>query len=67
MERSFICADCQALVWDFSGDPDMSRDKCYNCTFVRRIADSPEQEAELRELLGCELQEPEVSDDNPGV
>lgn len=64
MEHSFRCVDCQALVYDFSGDVDVSRDKCYNCMFVMRVADSAEQEAALRKTLNCERREP---DDNSGV
>lgn len=59
MERSFVCADCQAMVHDFSGDLDLSRDKCYNCLFVTRVADSAEHEAELRRVLNCERREPD--------
>lgn len=53
--RVFICADCQAHTVSWGGDP--SRDCCYNCTFVRRVCDTPEQEAEMRKILGCERQE----------
>lgn len=64
MERNFVCVDCQAMVFDFSGDADVLRDKCYNCTFVSRVADSAEHEAELRRVLGCERRE---RDGNCGV
>lgn len=59
----FVCADCNAHVFSYSGDT--SRDRCYNCAFIKRVADTPEQEAELRKLLGCEWQE--RSDDHSGV
>ena len=64
MERSFVCRDCQSQVFDFSGDKDMSRDLCYNCMFVMRVAHSAEQEAELRKLLDCERRGPDA---NSGV
>lgn len=64
MERSFVCVDCQSLVFDYSGDEKSSRDKCYNCVFVSRVAHDAVQEAQLRKLLDCERREP---DDHSGV
>lgn len=65
MEHNFVCVDCQSMVHIFDYDTiDMSRNKCYNCMFVTRVAGSAEQEAELRRVLDCERREP---DDNPGV
>ena len=64
MERSFVCADCQSMVFDYSGDKDASRDRCYNCIFVMRVAGGVEQEAELRKILDCERRE---RDDHSGV
>lgn len=63
--REFICVGCNAQVFSYSDVSD--RDRCYNCTFILRVAESAEQEAELRKLLGCEWQEREDSDDNSGV
>jgi hypothetical protein len=63
----FICIDCNAHVFVYSGDSGVVRERCYNCAFIRRVADSPEQEAELRKVLGCERQEREAEDDNSGV
>jgi hypothetical protein len=64
--REFICVGCNSTVFTFS-DSEPERDRCYNCTFIKRVADTPEQEAELRKLLDCEWQEREDSDDNSGV
>lgn len=64
-EYDFVCVDCGAVVFDYSGDEHL-RDRCYNCMFVTRVSTSPEQEAHLRSLLGCELKKAE-SNDNPGV
>jgi hypothetical protein len=64
LPREFVCVGCNARVFSYSDDA--SRDHCYNCTFVLRVADTPEQEAELRKLLGCEWQEAE-DDDHSGV
>jgi hypothetical protein len=63
--REFTCIGCNARVFSYSDISD--RDRCYNCTFIKRVADTPQQEAELRKLLGCEWQEREDSDDNSGV
>lgn len=53
--HQFVCRDCNADVVSW-GD-DQSRDLCYNCTFIRRVCDTPEQKAEMRKLLGCEWQD----------
>ena len=58
--HEFICVGCNADVYSYGGVSD--RDRCYNCTFVLRVAETPEQEAELRKLLGCEWQEREDGD-----
>lgn len=60
--HQFVCLDCNAHVVVWGGDA--SRDRCYNCTFIRRVCDTPEQVAEMRKTLGCEWQD---RDDNPGV
>lgn len=60
VERSFVCRDCQSLVYDWSGDPEPLRDKCYNCMFVTRVSHDAEQEARLRKLLDCERREPDA-------
>ena len=65
LPREFICVGCNAHVFSYSDNSE--RDRCYNCAFIKRVADTPEQEAELRKLLGCEWQEREDSDDNSGV
>ena len=64
LPREFVCVDCNAMVFSYSDDT--GRDRCYNCTFIKRVADTPEQEAELRKLLDCEWQERE-DDDHSGV
>jgi hypothetical protein len=64
--REFICEDCNVQVFSYS-DEARERTRCYNCAFIKRVADTPEQEKELRALLGCERQEREDSDDNSGV
>lgn len=63
--HEFICVGCNATVFSYVGDD--KRDRCYNCSFVARVADTPEQEAELRKVLGCEWQEREDGDGNSGV
>lgn len=50
--HQFVCADCNIDVVVWGGDA--SRDLCYNCTFIRRVCDTPEQQAEMRKVLGCE-------------
>jgi hypothetical protein len=65
LPREFVCSDCNCHVYSYSEEP--QRERCYNCAFIKRVADSPEQEAELRKVLGCERQEREDSDDNSGV
>ena len=64
MEREFVCRDCQAMVYDFAGDPETLRDRCYNCMFVMRVSHDAEQEARLRKILNCERREPDA---NSGV
>lgn len=51
----FVCADCGAHVWDFSGAP-VQRSRCSNCQYVRSLNLPPDEETELREMLGVELQ-----------
>lgn len=54
--REFICVDCKAHVYNYGGGEDRG-DRCYNCYFIRNLELSPDKEAELREVLGCELVE----------
>jgi hypothetical protein len=63
--REFICVGCNSTVFSYGGDA--GRDRCYNCTFVKRVAETAEQEAELRKLLGCEWEEREDRDGHSGV
>lgn len=55
--HEFVCLDCNAHVVTWGGNRE--RDRCYNCTFVRRVCDTPEERAEMRKILGCELYERE--------
>lgn len=52
--HEFVCIDCGFYVVSWGGDK--LRDRCYNCSFIRRVCDTPEQEAEMRKVLGCERQ-----------
>lgn len=60
VERSFVCKDCQSMVYDWTGDVEPLRDRCYNCMFVMRVSHDAEQETHLRKLLDCERREPDV-------
>jgi hypothetical protein len=55
--HEFVCADCKVDVFCWSGP--VAPTRCAPCETVRDIKArdrmSPEAEAELRELLGCEL------------
>lgn len=55
MPHEFVCVSCNSDVISY-GDDD-KRVRCYNCSFIQRVAESPEQEAKLRKLLGCEWEE----------
>ncbi|HEX3520798.1 MAG TPA: hypothetical protein VHT52_01770 [Stellaceae bacterium] len=62
--HEFVCADCKADVFSFGGAPDETR--CVGCETVRELMPmSPEKEAELRDLLGCQL--PKDDADDPPV
>jgi hypothetical protein len=55
--HEFVCADCKSDVFSFGGIGTETR--CASCETVRDIKArdvmSPEAEAELRKILGCEL------------
>jgi hypothetical protein len=55
--HEFICADCKSTVFSYGG-PD-TQTRCANCEVVAEMREerglTPEDEAELRKLLGCEL------------
>lgn len=53
--HQFVCRDCNTDVVSWGSDP--LRETCYNCQFIRRVCDTPEQKAEMRKMLGCEWQE----------
>ena len=61
--HEFVCADCKADVFSFGGEPEATR--CASCEVVQELKArdgmSPEAEAELRELLGCQI--PRGNDD----
>jgi hypothetical protein len=55
--HEFVCADCKSNVFSYGGlDP---QTRCASCEVVAELREerglSPEDEAELRKLLGCEL------------
>jgi hypothetical protein len=60
--HEFVCADCKADVFSFSER--MKPPYCASCEMVRdlkaRDGMSPEAEAELRELLGCQISKEEA-------
>jgi hypothetical protein len=53
----FVCADCKSNVFSYGG-PDTST-RCASCEVVVELREerglTPQEEAELRYLLGCEL------------
>ena len=57
LPREFVCTDCKADVFSF-GDL-MPGPRCASCEIVQELKDrdgmSLEAEAELRELLGCQI------------
>jgi hypothetical protein len=60
--HEFVCADCKSDVFSFGG-PDTST-RCASCEVVQELKArdgmSPEAEAELRELLGCQIPKEEA-------
>jgi hypothetical protein len=60
--HEFVCADCKADVYSFGGEPEATR--CASCEVVQELKArdgmSPEAEAELRELLGCQIPKEEA-------
>jgi hypothetical protein len=61
--HQFICADCKSDVFSYGG-PDTAT-RCANCEVIAEMREerglTPQAEAELRVLLGCEL--PKGDDD----
>ena len=55
--HEFVCVDCKSDVFSFGGEPEATR--CASCEVVQELKArdgmSPEAEAELRELLGCQI------------
>lgn len=55
--HEFVCAVCEVNVFSFDGDRD--RELCHACRTVAEMKAAgpmtPEAEAKLREILGCEL------------
>ena len=55
--HEFVCADCKSNVFSYGG-PDAAT-RCANCEVVAEMREerglTPEDEADLRKLLGCEL------------
>jgi hypothetical protein len=53
----FVCADCKSNVFSYGG-PDAAT-RCAPCETIAEMREerglTPEDEAELRKLLGCEL------------
>jgi hypothetical protein len=55
--HEFVCADCKATVFSYGGRDAATR--CANCEVVAEMREerglTPDDEADLRKLLGCEL------------
>jgi hypothetical protein len=55
--HEFVCADCKSDVFSFGGESAATR--CASCEVVAEMREerglTPQEEAELRVLLGCEL------------
>jgi hypothetical protein len=55
--HEFVCADCKSNVFSYGG-PDTAT-RCASCEVVAELREerglTPEDEADLRKLLGCEL------------
>jgi hypothetical protein len=55
--HEFVCADCKATVFSYGGRDATTR--CASCEVVAEMREerglTPEDEADLRKLLGCEL------------
>ena len=53
--HEFVCADCEAEVYSFGGNPD--DELCHSCRTIAEMKAAgpmtPEAEAALREILGC--------------
>jgi hypothetical protein len=60
--HEFVCADCKVDVFSFGGPDEQTR--CASCEVVAELKVekglTPEAEAELRRLLGCELPKEEA-------
>ena len=55
--HEFVCADCKTDVFSFGGEADQTR--CASCEVVHEMKAegklTPKAEADLREMLGCQI------------
>lgn len=65
----FVCADCKALVVRFDGHRGFPPARCHNCDLIRNLGLPPDEEAQMRALLNCELREEadDVCEPNEGA
>jgi hypothetical protein len=62
--REFVCDDCKTNVFEFGDGRDVTL--CHGCETIREMKAkglTPKQEADLREILHCQL----PSGDDAGV
>ena len=59
--HEFVCADCKADVFSFVGENGQTR--CASCEIIAELKArdgmTPEAEASLREIMGCQLPQEE--------